>query len=191
MGRLETLAQRFAEITYPLLTGRGYAPGCCIAAVRIGIEVFEFFGYPAVEFPCTLWIPNRELVERLESGGWPESEWMAEGCYSVLIGHPDHVIPNGIRAHLILRVGNTPEAFFIDPTIPQGHRPQHGINLPTGVVFQSFDLAGGRDDCVRPRGAEIMLYYYPRKSDEHLSSPDWRTRRWKRLAGDIIRELQK
>lgn len=190
MNRLEILAKRFAAITYPILTTR-YASGCCIAAARIGIEVFEYFGYQAVEIPCTVWVPNRDLVKRLvdSDGEWPDDaqsrQWMADGCYSVVVGHPNHQIANGISAHLILRV----ESFFIDPTIPQAHRPHRGIDIPAGVVFRSADLASGRDDIIRSDQAQ-MLHYHPRESKEYLTSPDWATRRWKRLAGVIIRELR-
>jgi hypothetical protein len=192
---LERVLTVLCEHLYPSLTEKDYANSCCIAGVRCGMEVLQHFGYAVVESTMQVNVMNSEMIKgiqnirRSNNGSPPTEQQMEElgklGAFQVIIGGPYKSAEN-IDSHLVITAADATTNFICDPTIQQAERTRRGIYVPKGVFFRtsSFNAKGMASLKV---GHNTYALYKLKPDATYLTSPDWKTDRWKRHAGKMIR----
>jgi hypothetical protein len=166
-----------------------YRPNCCIAATRIACHVFEQLGVradPMVVMTCAFSPGWARYVIQHDGATPPRDEWR-DDVWSVGLGVPDDEPPppgtypadaSVFNGHMIaLLTFDSGQRVIVDPSLGQGHRPDHDLPLPqVGIVplrpSESFEP---RDQIVRydPESGVALMYQRMADPPEYEHATDW------------------
>lgn len=177
----------------PYLVHRGMRPDSCVAQTRIGIEVLRYFGLHAKAISITAMIYNgvfmadpQRYIQETDKTKWGEAWSVGLGFDPDLPGTPE-----GSGTHLGILLDDV----LVDLTLPQGSRPDHGIELrPSAfLVPPQFARAPLEVPFTYDESGMVLVYTSRPKDKRYTRVSDWRV--WdsfcKTAAGEIIRVMRK
>lgn len=194
---LHELVGYLAVQTWPAMKGH-YVPHCCVPATRICLAVLEYFEYQGEIMHVIASAINSKLwdlmTEFLASGIADPLRDAAhikrlddEGAFQVILGHPKQTDKiNNIGSHLIVKVSDEGQTFYLDPSITQADRPQRGLSVPVGLAFPESQWVNG-SAYIQRKDTHFIYKPHPTPDPTYKQSPDWRSDRWSRFAGKLIR----
>jgi len=161
---------------------RDFRTDSCIATTRAVIRILKHFGITAYPLPVRVLIYNPGFVDALLRGDNPPLDegplfhaWCDRNkAWSVGVGVPVPGKVDGYEGHLIAALPE--QKIFIDASIDQAHRPQHGI-------FFEGPIVGPLPENFKPENSFVGLefdssngchmVYQPLENPRWRVSPDW------------------
>lgn len=168
------------------LVGDGEAPvtgrpprrrGRCIEAARLMVSVMSRLHVPAKALACDVVVLNgaaRQAAEaHIDIGDWPPDAWScgaqcAEPSPGANISEPYRRL--GFGGHLVV----AGEGWFVDLTVAQFDRPEHGITIAADAgLVGAYDPTAAGARCELPRDAQIS-WIWRAKHKAWRTTPAWR-----------------
>lgn len=187
------IVERLCAETLPLLSADlGGKLDLCVLATKTGTDVLRYFGIDAKPMPVVVAALNGPAVDWIESDrelpsdyGEEAEEFEASGAWIVQIDERDLGEPGRYPGHLVVSLPR--ENAFLDLSLGQFARPEKGILVPPGAMF---DLPEGFAD---ERGLYSLegggaLVYEARKGDRFRSGADWKQK--SPYSGALIRSIR-
>jgi hypothetical protein len=179
------LLAAYQELARPLLLD-WMLPNGCIAATRVTLDVFAYFGVVGRPLVVQADVFNPRFAALFAKLKRPPTEQEALACsdvYLVTIGYPRdgearQVDPDSTMwcGHLVaLLTLQDGRHMLVDPTLDQAARPDHDIAVPGVVLTQvppAFVKYQEAHPHVLPGG--VVVRYAPRRAFEpYHHAPDW------------------
>lgn len=178
LDAIERLITRHKEMRQHMLAH--YRADSCIAASRALIDALRLRGVAARPLVSRALVVNPYVTERVRASAQKNVQpgdvfaWIAEPeGYGLGLGFADVDGPHGEEkweGHLAVYL---PEhRLFVDLTLDQASRPQHGIALTSLVMKTDVDIERGGAFSVQC--GDSLVFYYPSPLDHSYErAPDW------------------
>lgn len=196
MSDLTRVLSEFRAVADPVIAAT-YVPNCCIAATRITVEVLRHFGVEVDVMPCEAVYCNARFYALLMAeGSAPQTQevadrWEGAGARFVWIGADDAPDRGGWNGHLVAIARQGEEAYLVDMSARQAHRPHKEIVVPRGLIAPIPPTYHGGTMLLDSDDGTTAVYWPKPEKRGYRSARDWSRKRHERVVAAIIRMMKR
>lgn len=172
----------------------GLTDRSCIAATATALEVFRYFGIPAVAAPLSVQVQNPALVSYLVANDEPVLDSAkaiaAVGGHTIGVAASDERTAGGWDGHLAALLTDT--NVLVDLSFDQFNRPERGIRLDPHVMPLPAEFWDGGWVMGIMNGCRVFYQHAPHATG-FRQAPDWRKLppAYRRGVGVLIRAIKR